>query len=206
MIWTPFFKLKLANEWRFTPIVDGAYFRLRHLSPPKAPIGWLAQAEVIEDGSLQLFGIERLNGLVPSEVVVLQSPPCFRNRRIGFRQEAKVINDWNIEVEYCDMPLFNPATVSPAVAHNVAITSTQVSTKSIVLLPANLNRMGATFTNITKLAVLYLKAKDEASTSSYLVKINPGGYFELPIVYTGDITGIWDKPELNASCVIHEFS
>jgi hypothetical protein len=41
-------------------------------------------------------------------------------------------------------------------------------------------------------AVLYLKYGATASTTSYTVQVQPGGYYEFPQpLYTGQVDGIW---------------
>lgn len=66
------------------------------------------------------------------------------------------------------------------------------SATSVSLLASTAGRKGAYFFNDST-AILYLKFGTTASTSSYTVQIQPGGFFEMPPkpVYTGAIDGIW---------------
>jgi hypothetical protein len=65
------------------------------------------------------------------------------------------------------------------------------SVSSVTLLSSNANRRGATFFNDDTAATVYLKMGTTASTSSFAVKILPGGYYELPQpCYTGQIDAI----------------
>lgn len=76
------------------------------------------------------------------------------------------------------------------------------SASSVTLLASSGNRLGATFFNDST-EVLYLKMGATASTSSFTVKINPGGYYELPgvHVYTGVIDGIW-AANASGNCLV----
>jgi len=74
-----------------------------------------------------------------------------------------------------------------------AVTSVSGVTSSTTLLASNASRkQGVFFNNGT--GNLYLGLTSAAvSTSSFTVKIAPGGYFEIPWpVYTGQVNGIWD--------------
>lgn len=74
------------------------------------------------------------------------------------------------------------------------VTSVAASVTSVPLLTPRTTRAQALFYNDST-ATLYLKVGATASTSSFTVKIAPGGYYELPAaggVYTGAIDGIWD--------------
>lgn len=71
------------------------------------------------------------------------------------------------------------------------------SASSASLLAANTSRLGATIFN-DSVSPLYLKLGTTASTSSFTVKINPGGYYEVPFGYSGAIDGIWDTATGNA--------
>ncbi len=71
------------------------------------------------------------------------------------------------------------------------VTSVGGSASSVSLLASNANRRGASVFNDST-AYLYLKLGSTASTSSFTVRIDPYGYYEIPQpVYTGAIDGIW---------------
>lgn len=72
------------------------------------------------------------------------------------------------------------------------ITPLAASVTSIVLSPANLDRVHFQVTNDST-AVLYLAWGPTAATNAYTAKILAGGFYELPrgIVYAGVISGIW---------------
>jgi hypothetical protein len=65
------------------------------------------------------------------------------------------------------------------------------SASSISLLASTAGRIGATFFNDST-EILYLKYGATASLTSFTVRIDPLGFFEMPApVYTGDVDGIW---------------
>ncbi len=64
------------------------------------------------------------------------------------------------------------------------------SATNVTLLSANASRLGATVFNDSA-QVLYVKLGATASATSFAVKINAGGYYEVPYNYTGIIDGIW---------------
>lgn len=71
------------------------------------------------------------------------------------------------------------------------ITSVAASITSVILLSANVNRLGATVWNDSSTNTLYLKLGTTASTSSYTAQVLPSGYYEVPFGYVGEIDGIW---------------
>lgn len=71
------------------------------------------------------------------------------------------------------------------------------SAGSVTLLAANPSRVTASVYNDSSSA-LYIKAGATASTSSFSVKVLPGGYFEVPSGYRGILDGIWDSATGNA--------
>ena len=77
----------------------------------------------------------------------------------------------------------NKATTSSL--SNVASSAT-----SVTLLSSNILRLGATIYNDST-AILYVKFGTTASTTSFTIKMQPDGYYEIPFGYTGRIDGIW---------------
>lgn len=99
MTWHKIATIQLTNEWQFTPIVKGTYFRLKHQLAPKIPFGWIAQAEILQENYAQLFNIQRVNGLVACEIIELSQPSILVNRVLAFKQEKRIANNWSIEIE-----------------------------------------------------------------------------------------------------------
>lgn len=99
------------------------------------------------------------------------------------------------------MPLSNPpAFAKPS---TVAATTVASSATSTSLLAANSSRSGFTIWNAST-AILYLDYGATATAAAYAVRIDPGGYFESPIAFTGQISGIWSAA--NGSALVREFS
>jgi len=65
------------------------------------------------------------------------------------------------------------------------------------ILPANLERLGATVYNDSA-AILYLKLGTAASLTSFTVRMRPYAYYEVPYSYVGAIHGIWATSTGNA--------
>lgn len=91
-----------------------------------------------------------------------------------------------------------------AQATTSVVTSVAASVSSIQILAANSGRLQATFFN-NSTANCFLKLGTTASTSSFTVKIDPNGYYELPFPgYTGRIDAIWDAA--NGALLVTELS
>lgn len=71
-----------------------------------------------------------------------------------------------------------------------ALTNVAASASNVTVLALNAQRRGATIYNDSTV-VLYLKLGATASATSFTVKMQPDGYFEVPAGYTGIIDGIW---------------
>lgn len=88
------------------------------------------------------------------------------------------------------------ATVTGTIITNHSTTGTisspAASASSVTLLSSNAARISATFYNdVPTGQLLYLALAGTATTSSYTIKLWPGSYWDLPINYTGIVTGIW---------------
>jgi hypothetical protein len=70
------------------------------------------------------------------------------------------------------------------------ITSVAGSVTSVTLLSSNTSRVSATFTNDSASQV-YIALASTSSTTAYTIKVLPNDYWELPVAYTGIISGIW---------------
>lgn len=64
------------------------------------------------------------------------------------------------------------------------------SASSVTLLAANPSRLGAAIFNDST-ADLYVKLGATASATSFTIKLDQDGYYEVPFQYTGVIDGIW---------------
>ncbi len=73
---------------------------------------------------------------------------------------------------------------------NIQRSSVQAGTASVQLLAANPNRIGALILNDAT-SRLWLHLGTSASQTNYTALLEPGGYYELPYGYIGDVAGIW---------------
>jgi hypothetical protein len=81
---------------------------------------------------------------------------------------------------------------------NTVITKIDASITSVTLLVANDNRRMATIYN-NSTSALCIKYGEEASLTSFSLKINSGDYLELPPpCYTGNIDAFWEVADGNA--------
>jgi len=83
-----------------------------------------------------------------------------------------------------------PVVVTADKSTTGTLTSVASATSSTTLLVSNTARVSATFYNEST-SKLYLALNATASLTAYSVQIMPNSYFELPIDYTGAISGIW---------------
>ena len=84
----------------------------------------------------------------------------------------------------------SPVTTSQARPATSVVSSVAGSVSSVVLLPSNSSRLGATVYNDSN-ALLYIKLGVTASTTDYTIKLFPQSYWEVPFGYTVEIDGIW---------------
>jgi hypothetical protein len=77
------------------------------------------------------------------------------------------------------------------------VSTVAASASSVTLLSSTSLRLGATIYNDST-AVLYIKLGTTASSSSFTIKLQPDGYYEVPFGYTGRIDGIWASATGNA--------
>jgi hypothetical protein len=84
----------------------------------------------------------------------------------------------------------NSFTVSAAKPSISVTSSVAGSVSSVVLLPSNGIRLGATVYNDSN-ALLYVKLGGTASLTDFTIKLFPLSYYEVPYGYTGEIDAVW---------------
>lgn len=93
------------------------------------------------------------------------------------------------------LPVTATVTATTPKAATATLSNVDVSDgANHVLLALNANRLGASFYNDST-ANLFLKFGTTASSTSYTIKLAPGGYYELAgvtVTYTGVVSGIED--------------
>lgn len=85
--------------------------------------------------------------------------------------------------------IFPTRQVTSSSATSTSVSGTITST---TILAANPNRLGASLYNDSS-GNLYLKFGATASLSSFGIRIDPFGYYEVPFSYTGIMDGIWSS-------------
>lgn len=74
----------------------------------------------------------------------------------------------------------------------VTISNVAASNMSVVLLPANPNRLGASIYNDSISGFMYMSMGGvSGDLSNFVIKLLPLGYYELPFGYTGEIDASW---------------
>lgn len=70
------------------------------------------------------------------------------------------------------------------------VSSVSASASNVTILAANTGRKGAMVFNDSS-AILYLKLGSASSSTSFTVRMDGQGYYEVPFGYTGIVTGTW---------------
>ncbi len=200
-MWKSILVVKLENYWKFTPEIEGRYFRLRHIDPPKSPMGWVGQAEPIANTTYhQFYQIQRINGLSVYETLEYVKPPIFASRKLGFRQQSLVPNNWLIEVEVNLMPVVDLNSDQPLVNPGISTAKNSTSvlmngTTPIKLLSVNTNnsRNGATFYNSSTLRNLIIDTDSTINTASAIARVAPGKVYISDVPeWQGEYWGVLD--------------
>ena len=106
------------------------------------------------------------------------------------------------------MGLYNPVSLqTQTISGNATLKIVPANTSPGNLLAANPSRVGATIFNAST-ANLFINFGTNTldSTNNFAAKIIPGGYYEVPVTYTGIIAGVWDANAPNTSAKVLEFS
>lgn len=114
---------------------------------------------------------------------------------LGNNIQYGVQHVWDINtLEWVKMvqPVINADTVVEFQTASTSSSVTQVSSNvsSVTLAASNDSRKHLTVFNDSE-AVLYLKCGTTASSSSYTVRVQPNGYYDVPDRYTGIVSGAW---------------
>ena len=104
------------------------------------------------------------------------------------------------------MPLSNPLNVTIGLPSTIAVANAIVAAStsgSQSLMLANPKRSNLTIFNDST-ANLYIDFGKPVTLTDFAVKITAGGYYELPVNYTGPVTGLWDA--INGSARVRDLS
>lgn len=205
MNWTPIATITVTQEWQFTPEIplDLGYVRFKFASSVGATL-LIAQTDL---GTLNdLWDERQIVVTATNQIHEFLAPPFFVDRALALRV-PNFTQSFEVEIEVSPMPISRSGaaqvTVQTPTSATVTPTSVAASAASQVLLAANANRKMASFTN-GGTGTLYLELGATASTTAYTVVLFQNDTYELPIAYTGVVSGIWVSP--NGSCVVREFT
>ena len=200
-MWKSIIAIRIDTFWKFTPEVEGSFFRLRHINPPKVPMGWIGQAEAIANTNFHLFyQLQRVNGLSVFELIELTKPPIFETRKLAFRQETKAPNNWIIEIEVADMPSYpleTPPITNPVAASIKNVTIVAVGATPTLLLAANPLRKDVKFYSTDKTKTIYIDTDKVVSNTSAVDKIDPNSVCIPIIKWNGEWWGISSSGTVN---------
>lgn len=204
--WAVLDTILLQGDWSFTNIVEGYYFKLSHTLYSSMAMGWVAQAE-FSSNDICIFDAKRIVPQKYSEIIILKKPDIFTNRRLALKQQSKISSDWSVKIEVSNyMPIFNiaPTQPLPLTSSNSNVASVPVSATSVLLIAANLNRIGLLIYNTSTKQTLFLGLGTAAVVNS-AIAIPANSYYELPVDFTGAVNGIWAAADPAGAAKIIEF-
>lgn len=143
---------------------------------------------------------------------VLSLPPGYQlltpstefSYRLLFQPLAKRFHvEISLWVDTNIMPITNPSAPNYPVSTVAASTTVPSSATSVPILAANTGRKGATVWNAST-ATLYLDVDGVVTATDYAIKLDPGGYYEVPYGFQGALSGIWSA--VNGSALVREYT
>lgn len=191
--WSLLAEIDVSNDWEYSPVTDHNVFRLSYQDPFNIVSVILAQAEF---GSRnQLYNLQRLAVREEYEILAIEKPSFFEQRRIGLKaiaQSDKRPPSLVVTLESQLVQLLNPVNI--AIPDNTIATgagsSVAHSTTSVVLLAAKSSRRGFTIWNSSSTAIAYVGMGFTPTTTSYSFQLAPGAFFAGPNNFTGAVNAI----------------
>lgn len=123
-MWTPLNQITLTSDWLYTDPIEGELFKIRHSNLGSVARAMICQATIIDD-ELFLFQIREISAN-QNEIIKIEKPAAFENRRIGFQQIYGEL-DWTIQIEEFIMPNGTTGTGSASQVSYSSCTNTKVS-------------------------------------------------------------------------------
>lgn len=195
MGWESITSMSLTSSWQYTEPVEGELFRLIYPDQNSIARAFICQCELQSDGSLDFYGIQRINAN-QREILVLQKPYCFSERRIAIKQIYGGYQ-WQVGLEQF-MPLNNATNVQQISAVNAITTSTDAritltAATPTSVLAANASRKDATVTLETTGVDVYIKRgvpTGLTNTSGAILLTGKGSSFSIgpEDLWTGQIS------------------
>jgi hypothetical protein len=108
----------------------------------------------------------------------------------------------NIQVKDGNDQLVTLATIESGGVHKQVLSLPKASTGTVAQVASSASVVTLQAANAARLALiifndsdadLYVKCGSAASLTSYTAKLLAGGYFSVPDIYTGIVTGIWSS-------------
>jgi hypothetical protein len=88
----------------------------------------------------------------------------------------------------------NSIITSEKIATTATPANIPAAITSTTLFATNANRLGAIIFNDSK-EILYIQLGSAATTTSFIQKLYPNSYWEVPFKYDGQINGVWAKAD-----------
>lgn len=203
MTWTPLATITVQQDWQFTPVIAShlGYVRLT-FGTAGVPV-WVAQAD---PDSADIYDERRILATPHSRILEFVAPPFFDDRVLAVRLPI-FSTPWNIEFEVSSMPISRGNSTPPAqpvISANCTVSTVGAQTDSRVLLAANANRKFAVITNLSP-GILTIDFAGTASSGLGPVQLYQGDMYELPIAFTGAISGAWSAAG-GSGAMIREFT
>jgi hypothetical protein len=195
MGWEDIASFGLSPNWQYTEPVEGELFRLIYPDQNSIARALICQCELQSDGTLDYYGIQRINAN-QREILLLQKPYCFGERRIAIKQIYGSYQ-WELILERF-MPINNAVNVQQVTLTNSITTSTDArisltAATSTLVLAANTNRKDVTITLETANVSVYIKrgaTTGLTDTSGAMLLTGRGSSYSIgpEDLYTGQIS------------------
>lgn len=190
--WNPLATIQLTENWQYTSITTDNVFKFAFTDSFNISSVGIAQAQV---GSVvQLFDFRRLAVRAENEILTIEPPPFFEERRIAIRAIAfsdKKPVQLTLSLESLSMPIQNPVSVNVSVPQLVYASTTvskyTLAAEGVVSVPANPDRKGVLIRNRGTGYVSVYMGQDSSTEVSGSFVLQPGGTYELYVPFTSRI-------------------
>ncbi len=213
MDWEEIGHFTLTKDWQYTKQIKSRDFKIVYLKSTLRSVdstGMAALVDVPSDialDSTEVFKAQRISAYSIAEIIRFPEPPRDWPYRLAVKQLITPKNSLpTCEVQiympaYSSAPVFNGSTNSVA----ASIVATE-NNKSIILSASNPNKIGTTIINNSAKGKLYVSVGIAASLTVYDKILNYLEVYETPFNWSGDVFGIWDKPDTTGNAKVKDFS
>jgi hypothetical protein len=210
MPFDPLCRLDLTEEWQTTPPTQGNYFRFGYSNNSGFSYLVVAQAQVGDGSSLELFGAFRFNLKGQgADIAELDIPAVFvpEYRRLAVRglgsrnQPGKTLS---LSIGETFMIPVNP---SAAATQQVRSTLSQATAGAVEVLPASSIRSGGAIFNTGTSALAYAFGSEPDVNGEFVLA--PGGRVDIDPSFKGFVKCQWKTvdgaPNTTKKAAIYEF-